>query len=137
MRETIEPGRHDRAAAGDPAALGRRPNIGIWEWFSLYLTGAFLIVFIAAHVIAVHYLGPIGSFTFNDVVDKLRSPLYLILDLGLLFFAFYHGLAGVRRVLVDLEIFSPTGLKVFTGVLIAIGLIGIYFGLRIFMAFKV
>ena len=130
--QAVEPERPAR-----PGRLGRRPHIGLWEWLSLYLTGAFLISFIAAHVIAVHYLGPVGSFTFNELVDKLRSPLYLILDLGLLFFVFYHGLAGVRRVIIDLEIFGDTGIKVFTWVLVAIGLIGVYFGLRIFLAFKV
>lgn len=134
-QRTIDPGPTE--TAGRARRAGRGPTMGLWEWLSIYVAGAFLIVFIIAHVVAVHYLGPIGSFTFNDVVDKLRSPLYLILDLGLLFFVFYHGLAGVRRVIIDLEIFGETGIKVFTGVLLLIGLVGIYFGIRIFMAFKV
>ncbi|HEX2174142.1 MAG TPA: hypothetical protein VHL09_17045, partial [Dehalococcoidia bacterium] len=79
-QRTIEP---EPTETAGQTRRARGPNIGLWEWFSIYAAGAFLIVFIIAHVIAVHYLGPIGSFTFNDVVDKLRSPLYLVLDLGL------------------------------------------------------
>lgn len=133
-QRTFEP--EPRETVGH-ARRARGPNIGLWEWFSLYVAGAFLVVFIVAHVIAVHYLGPVGSFTFNDLVEKLRSPLYLVLDLGLLFVVFYHGLAGVRRVIIDLEIFGDTGIRVFTGVLVLIGLVGIFFGIRIFLAFKV
>ena len=134
-QRTFEP--EPTQTAGQARRRARGPHMGLWEWLSIYVAGAFLIVFIVAHVLAVHYLGPIGSLTFNDIVDKLRSPLYLILDLGLLFFVFYHGLAGVRRVIVDLEIFGDTGIKVFTGILVLVGLVGIYYGIQIFLAFKV
>lgn len=135
VQRTFEP--EPRETAGHARRGARGPNMGLWEWFSLYLAGAFLIVFIVAHVLAVHYFRQAGPLTFSEVAAKLRSPLFLVIDLGLLLTVFYHGLAGVRRVIIDLEIFGDTGIKVFTGVLALIGLVGVYFGLQIFIAFKV
>ncbi len=99
-------------------------------------TGVFLVLFLLAHIWAVHYAvtGETG-FTFQAVRQKLETPLFTFLDLGLLVLAIYHGLVGVRRFVVDVEILRTTGEKLLAWVLAAVGLGGLYYGWLIYRAF--
>jgi len=112
-------------------------TIAFGDWIGLYLTGLFLVVFLLAHVAAVHYAtaGLEAGFTFEAVREKLRSPLFAFLDLGLLVLAIYHGLLGFRRFVVDLEVLSVGAIRVFTWVLVIVGLGGLYYGWIIYRAF--
>ena len=111
-------------------------TVGFWDLFGLHFTGVFLVIFLLAHVWAVHYaVGGEPEFTFEAVRPKLQSPLFTFLDLGLLALAIYHGLTGFRRFLVDLEAFSRGALRVITWVLVLIGLGGLYYGWLIYRAF--
>lgn len=116
--------------------LWRREGIGLWEWLSLYLTGVFLLVFLGAHIWAVHYAKTSGgAFTFREVISKLSSPLFQVLDIGLLALALYHGLAGFRRIVTDMEVLTPRGERVLLWALVATGVVGLVLGAQIFMAF--
>ncbi|MBI2863244.1 MAG: hypothetical protein HYX94_01615 [Chloroflexi bacterium] len=106
------------------------------DWLGLYLTGLLLAVFLAAHLWAVHYAasGQTG-LSFAAVQEKLRSPLFFVLDLGMLCLVFYHGLVGLRRVIVDLEILGERGTRIITWALVVIGLAGLYDGWAIYRSF--
>ncbi len=74
--------------------------------------------------------------TFQEVSVKLRSPLYLFLDLGLLALALYHGLMGFIRVVGDLGVLGVRGERVLRWVSLAVGLTSLVLGYRILQAFS-
>lgn len=113
---------------GAPAAAG------IGAWLGLYLTGAFLLVFVLAHLWALHYGIP-GPITARAVAERLRAPHFQVLDLGLLALALTHGLLGLRRVLLDFEGIGPRGQRVIPWVLLGIGAATFAWGIQIFQAF--
>ncbi len=105
-----------------------------WEWLSIRLSGVFLVVFVFAHLWLLHYAGS-ADVTFQEVSVKLRSPLYLFLDLGLLALALYHGLMGFIRVVGDLGVLGVRGERVLRWVSLAVGLTSLVLGYRILQAF--
>lgn len=106
------------------------------DWLGLHLTGVLLVIFLLAHIWAEHYAtGGETGFSFQFVQSRLQNPLYVFLDLGLLLLAMYHGLVGFRRFVEDLEIVGQRGMQIFTGMLVLIGLGGIYYGWLIYRAF--
>ncbi len=111
-------------------------TVAFGDILGLHLTGVFLVIFLLAHIWAVHYAvtGETG-FTFQAVRQKLETPLFTFLDLGLLALAIYHGLVGLRRFAVDLEVLSPVGEKILGWILAAIGIGGLYYGWLIYRAF--
>ena len=54
------------------------------------------------HLIAQHLVVPTGLRYAEDVIDGLRSPLLLAVEVAVLAFVTYHALAGVRVVLFDI-----------------------------------
>lgn len=111
-------------------------TIAFGDWLGLYVTGFVLIVFLLGHLLAVHYAASSGSgLTFDAIRQKLQNPVFVVLDLGLLALALYHGLVGLRRVVVDLEMLGARATLVFTWVLVAVGLVGLYYGWLIHRAF--
>ena len=118
-------------------AKGKPSTVAFGDWIGLYLTGLFMVLFLLAHIAAVHYAttGFEAPFTFEAVREKLRAPLFAFLDLGLLALALYHGLVGFRRFVVDLEILSTGTIRVLTWALAALGLGGLYYGWVVYRAF--
>lgn len=111
-------------------------TVAFGDWLALHLTGLFLAVFLLAHIWAVHYaVGSSTGFTFEAVRQKLQNPLFTFLDLGLLVLAIYHGLVGLRRFVVDLEILSVGAVRVLSWLLVALGAVGLYYGWLIYRAF--
>lgn len=65
------------------------------------VSGAALLVLMTVHLIAQHLVVPTGLRYAADVIDGLRSPLLLAVEVAVLAFVTYHALAGVRVVLFD------------------------------------
>ena len=110
------------------------PAAGIVAWLGLYLTGAFLVVFLLAHLWVLHYT-QVGPITARAVADRLRMPFFQVLDLGLFALALTHGLLGLRRVLLDFEGLGPGLQRAIPWCLLAIGLATFSWGVQVFRAF--
>ena len=106
-------------------------RIGIWGWLGLYLTGAVLIFVLLIHLFVVHitYAQPI---TLKTVVSSLNSPFLKTIDIALLLFAITHGMIGVRKLILDLELFKKRGSLVLNWSLFVIGIALFAWGLVIF-----
>jgi succinate dehydrogenase hydrophobic anchor subunit len=114
----------------------RRSTTGFGDWLILHITGVLLVVFLLTHIWMVHYAtGGETGFSFEFVQARLQQPFFVVLDLGLLVLALYHGLLGVRRFVEDLEILGRRGMTILTGLLVVAGLAGLYFGWVIYRAF--
>lgn len=106
-------------------------RIGLWGWLGIYVTGFCLIFFLLAHVWIVHYATD-GTITLRSTLSALQSPFVMIVELGLLAFAVVHGMLGIRRITLDLELLGKKGDRYLTWCLTAAGFILITSGLIIF-----
>tara|TARA_B100000315_G_scaffold255647_1_gene299550 strand:- start:975 stop:1373 length:399 start_codon:yes stop_codon:yes gene_type:complete len=78
-------------------------HAGRWAWLLQRVTGVALVGYLFLHV-AVISTGRAGAGTFDDVLKVLQTPIFVALDLLLLAAVLYHGLNGLRVVLLDLGI---------------------------------
>ncbi len=72
---------------------------GSWIWQAL--TGILLILLLGLHMIAQHFVVSGGLRTFQDVIDYLRNPAMLILEVIFMLVVTYHAMVGVRAILYD------------------------------------
>ncbi len=78
-------------------------HAGWWAWLLQRMTGLALMGYLFLHI-AVISTGQAGADTFDDVLKVLQTPVFTALDLLLLAAVLYHGLNGLRVVLLDLGI---------------------------------
>lgn len=110
------------------------PAAGIGAWLGLYLTGMFLVVFVPAHLWVLHYAS-VGPISARAVAERLRTPFFQVLDLGLFAVALSHGLLGLRRVLLDFEGLGPRVQRTIPWVLLLVGAAIFAWGVQILRAF--
>jgi succinate dehydrogenase hydrophobic anchor subunit len=84
---------------------------GTWAWAFQRLSAVLLIVFLALHLLASHFIG-VGEetgeeplITFDEVSVRLDQLLYIVVDYGMLSMVLLHGLNGFRTVLFDFDMF--------------------------------
>ena len=130
-----------RVGEGRPAQPGRvviprtgqapATRTGLWGWVILYASGVGLAVFLLLHIGMVHF-GSSAPFTAQRSFESLRSAGIRITEMCLLGFALIHGMVGLRRVILDLEILNQNGARILTGGLAAAGLALFIWGYQIF-----
>jgi len=70
-------------------------------WLVQAVTGILLIVLLAVHLIANHFIVPGGLQNYQDVVYYLSNPLIFTLEITFLTMVTAHALLGVRAILID------------------------------------
>lgn len=78
---------------------GRRRSI--LTWFFQRVSGMALIFLIGIHVWNIHYAHPEFAPTYTDLMERLRTIGYIALDFSLLVLALFHGLNGIRNIVLD------------------------------------
>jgi len=106
-------------------------RIGLWGWLGIYITGAILLILILFHVGMIHYASS-QPFSWSRTAEALRSPLVRCVEFSLLVFALIHGMMGLRRLILDLEIFKRRGSPYLTLCLTGVAVILLLWGLQIF-----
>ncbi len=112
----------------DNQAMAR---IGLWGWLGLYVTGAGLLLLLLSHIGLVHYVSN-EPFSASRTYDTLQRPFVRVIEVCLLVFALIHGMTGLRRVVLDLEIFRQKRCRYLTWFLVGVAAILIVWGLKIF-----
>jgi succinate dehydrogenase cytochrome b556 subunit len=111
----------DRGQLGD--ARG-----GVWGWLMQRVTAVVLIVGLGTHLVATHILN-IGDLSYDNIAARLAGAFFIIIDVGLLAAAIFHGLNGLRMVLLDYFWNARRQRLVFTWLLWAFGTAFFIFGL--------
>ncbi|MFQ5978014.1 MAG: hypothetical protein ACE5OZ_07795 [Candidatus Heimdallarchaeota archaeon] len=102
---------------------------GAIHWGLQRITGFLLIFLVGAHMLVEHFIDTdTGPASFQSVTDRLENPLYFLMDVLLLVIALYHGLNGVRTVLLDLNP-PPKLLSLMNILLVILGLIAAGYGI--------
>lgn len=73
---------------------------GYLAWILHRATGILLGVYLFLHIWVIHHLSQ-GEEAFNEVMAVVQSPLFHLLEIGLLATVVYHGLNGLRVVFID------------------------------------
>ena len=76
---------------------------GWWAWLLQRVTGLGLVLYVFLHI-GVISTAQLGADTFDGVLAVLQTPFFVVLDLLLAAAVLYHGLNGVRVILIDLGI---------------------------------
>lgn len=77
-----------------------RGDPGMWSWVLHRITGATVFFFLFVHVLDTA-LVRVSPQAYNQVVETYKSPIIGLMELGLVAAVLYHGLHGVRVILID------------------------------------
>lgn len=77
-----------------------RGDPGMWSWVLHRITGATVFFFLFVHVLDTA-LVRVSPQAYNQVVETYKSPIIGLMELGLVAAVLYHGLNGVRVILID------------------------------------
>jgi succinate dehydrogenase cytochrome b556 subunit len=97
------------------------------------VSGALLILLLGLHMIAQHFIVPTGLRFYEDVIEWLRNPVMIVIEVAFLVFVTYHALVGVRAILFDFGFSERTERRI-TNVLWVVGILTIVYGVVLFAA---
>ncbi|MCX6373618.1 MAG: hypothetical protein NTX16_11190 [Actinobacteria bacterium] len=109
-------------------AVLERERGGLWPWLGQRVTAVLVLVTIAVHLVLTHYIA-IGELSFDNIADRLAGGAVLINDIVLLVAAVYHGLNGLRMVVLDWGLSTVAGRRVFDIMLWLAGIATIAYGI--------
>jgi succinate dehydrogenase / fumarate reductase cytochrome b subunit len=72
----------------------------MWSWVLHRITGATVFFFLFVHVLDTA-LVRVSPEAYNEVVDTYKTPIIGLMELGLVACVLFHGLNGLRVILVD------------------------------------
>jgi succinate dehydrogenase cytochrome b556 subunit len=106
------------------------------NWYLQRITGAALLVLLIMHFWVEHFSAeartPTG-LTFEIIQRRFfNNPWFVAVDLSFLFIALYHGLNGVRNILLDYT-WGIRLKKPITAVLLLVGVVVAYWGVTAFV----
>jgi len=76
-------------------------HVGTVAWILHRLSGVLIIFYLVLHIWVMSFLQK-GPESFNRVMHFLESPLFKLLEIGLLGVVVYHALNGIRLTILDL-----------------------------------
>lgn len=81
--------------------LKYRGREGQWSFMLHRVTGLGTLLFLALHIVdmAAFYWAP--DF-FHNALELYRTPLFMLLEIALVFCVFFHGANGIRIAIVDM-----------------------------------
>ncbi|MDI6857639.1 MAG: hypothetical protein QME71_04900 [Dehalococcoidia bacterium] len=117
-------------------------SFSFWPWLFQRISAVGLIVLLPLHIVVTHLFniaeveeGALPALVvFSDVVQRMESPVYWTIDLLLLGFALFHGLNGVRNILLDYGMRGAVG-RVTTGALSLLGVAAFAYGVVVLASF--
>lgn len=81
----------------------RKRRVGSWAFALNRLTGLGLIVYLLLHLVVLSTLLQ-GDAGWDQFIALARHPLFLLMDVVLIFGILFHGLNGIRVALVGMGI---------------------------------
>ena len=112
-----------------PADHARRETAAHdWSWVWQAVSGILVLGLVTVHMVAQHFVVPEGLRDFAAVVTWLSSPVVIVVELAFLVTVTWHGLLGLRAVLLDFG-FSPGTERWITRALVAVWIATVGYGL--------
>lgn len=111
-------------------------NARAFNWYLQRITGAALLVLLIMHFWVEHYSveARTQGITYEVVQQRFfRNPWFVAIDLSFLFIALYHGLNGVRNIILDFSFVKRAARPFVTGGLVGFGLLVAWWGVTAFV----
>lgn len=119
----------DQQALDRPTAGSR----GVPAFVVQVVTGAALLVLLTMHMIAQHFMVPTGLRFYEDVIEWLKNPAVIAVEVLFLTFVTYHALLGVRAILFDFGFSERTERRI-TGIFVVVGIATVIYGVALLAA---
>jgi len=101
---------------------------GMWPWLGQRVTAVLVIVTILIHLVLTHYVA-IGQLSYDNIGERLAAGAVVVNDIVLLLAVVFHGLNGLRMVVLDWGLSSSGGRRAFDVVLWLVGIAAVVFGI--------
>jgi succinate dehydrogenase / fumarate reductase, cytochrome b subunit len=85
----------------DNIGAGLWKGVGMWAWILFRISGLVLVAYLFVHVWVISQGRVNGPKSLDDLFAFFDKPFLVFLDLMLVAAVLYHGLNGVRVVLMD------------------------------------
>jgi succinate dehydrogenase hydrophobic anchor subunit len=105
------------------------------NWYAQRITGGALLILLVAHFWVEHFASDQllkGDLTYAAIRGRITTPLWQAIDVSFLFIALYHGLNGLRNIILDYSRVSAGAARVITALLIAAGMLWAWWGVEAF-----
>ena len=105
------------------------------EWYFQRITGGLLLVLLSAHFWVEHFMtAPLrrGDLTFQAIASRVSNPVWQAIDIGFLVVALFHGLSGLRNIILDWGRLGPRAVRAVNVALVVIGVIWAWVGITAF-----
>ncbi|MFM5903463.1 MAG: succinate dehydrogenase, cytochrome b556 subunit [Microbacteriaceae bacterium] len=83
-----------------PAGTLYRGKTGMWSWMLHRITGVAIFFFLLVHTLDTA-LVRVSPEAYNAVINTYKTPIIGLGELGLVAALLFHGLNGVRVILID------------------------------------
>lgn len=83
-----------------PAGTLYRGKVGMWSWVLHRISGVAIFFFLLVHVLDTA-LVRVSPEAYNVVIESYKTPIVGLAELGLVAAVMFHGLNGVRIILID------------------------------------
>ncbi|MEY3029534.1 MAG: succinate dehydrogenase, cytochrome b556 subunit [Actinomycetota bacterium] len=83
-----------------PAGTLYRGKVGMWSWVLHRITGVAIFFFLLVHVMDTA-LVRVSAEAYDAVIASYKNPIVGTAELGLVGAILFHGLNGIRIILVD------------------------------------
>ncbi|MEW5806214.1 MAG: succinate dehydrogenase, cytochrome b556 subunit [Acidobacteriota bacterium] len=116
-----------------------RTGIGMWPWLIQRITGAFLLLFLGVHFFITHFSAKVvnSKIDFQTVADRFRETTFWHnWDWLLLAFALFHGVNGIRAIILDFGV-KPLTARVLFWLMMVICVVVFVYGFTALTAFRV
>lgn len=104
-------------------------------WLVQAFSGLLLVVILAVHMIAHHFIVEGGLRDYQQVLDYVANPIVFIISVLFVIVGVVHALLGARAIITDLRP-SAARLRLLNWVLIVIGAATILYGLWLALALQ-
>ncbi len=98
------------------------PGFDRFSWYFFRVSGLLLVFLACGHLFITHYLNVPSETVFDFVANRWANPLWRLFDLLLLIMAVWHGIFGMRTVVID-WIRSPGWRLVLTSLAWVLGIV--------------
>jgi succinate dehydrogenase / fumarate reductase, cytochrome b subunit len=80
--------------------LSYRGREGYWAWLLHRVSGVAIILFLFLHVLDTSLIG-FGPVAYESFVSIYRVPVFRVLEVALSGAVLYHGINGIRIIVID------------------------------------
>lgn len=122
--------------ASPPMPPAERPDAGPRHappFLGQVVSGVALLVLLGFHMIAQHFVVPTGLRFYDDVIEFLRSPVVIVIEVAFLVVVTYHALIGLRAIIFDFG-FSERTARLITAIFWVVGIVTVVYGVALFAA---